>query len=412
MLALVGPPEAAVEPGAAADRPVTGAAVDLRVIALEAATAVGEPSNEERPPDGSEEGGRGEVGRESVVLDTSALGRAGAEAPVANAADASDGDVELFAPRGERDTLGGCEVCKAPAPRLGGASPTVRAPCEGDRPGRIGDEPALDGRGGTEVGQVPPGAAVTEAADDAAQGGAVAVVKDVAVAVRLEDEVEAAAASGAVAVVVDAAAARGVEEVPGAAGAGGAVATADGSAATLGVEEGAGAAGASDVVAATDGFDAALGLEEGAGAAGAGGAVAAADGFAAALSSEERAGAAAAGGVGANVDGVAAGRGVDDRVRASGGGRGDGGVAPLPRDEPVVANAPARITDARLPLEDARGLFDAARATKVARRSSAAALAAAAAVLGALAALLPDCAIAAGWWGGRGAGSSGGGIRV
>jgi len=56
--------------------------------------------------------------------------------------------------------------------------------------------------------------------------------------------------------------------------------------------------------------------------------------------------------------------------------------------------------------------LDAARASKVARRSSAAALAAVAAVAAALAAHRADCALAAGWLGGSGAGSSGGGIRV
>lgn len=237
-------------------------------------------------------------------------------------------------------------------------SPTAAAGCT-----FTADEAALETRLGADNACVPPGAAVLEATDGAVQGSVVAAV--------------------------------------------------DGVAAALGGAEGAGAAATGDVDAAIDGGVAALGVDEGAVAtAAAAGSVAAGDDAAAVPRADDRAGATAEGDVDGEGDGVTVARGVGEAVRTCGACRGEGGVAALPRDRLVAASAPARMADARLPLEDARGLFAAARVSKVARKSSAASLAAVVAGVAALAVLLADCALAAGWLGGSGAGSSGGGIRV
>jgi len=151
VFALLGPPESDTEPGVGTPL-LTGAAAvtDLCVVALEVATAVGDPSKEERPPDGCEVAGLGEVRRESVVRDTSAGGR-GAACAVSDA-EASDGEVELLAPSGKSDTADGCRAIAAAATMPGCATTMVGSASTAARRPIKDDEPALGARGGKENG--------------------------------------------------------------------------------------------------------------------------------------------------------------------------------------------------------------------------------------------------------------------
>lgn len=129
---------------------VAAAVADFCVVTLEVATAVGDPSNEERPLDCCKEARLGELGWESVFRETFSSNR-GPACSVSDA-EASDREVELVAPSGKSHTADGSRAVVAVETMPERTTAMVGAPSTAARRSITDDEPAFSERGGTDNG--------------------------------------------------------------------------------------------------------------------------------------------------------------------------------------------------------------------------------------------------------------------